>query len=297
MKRRYLCLGLLVLPMLLLNVPSVLAETVDFDDLDPFYSDGYPVPAGYAGLTWVNFNSMYVPSYHGDSIGYVTGMASEEFVVYNFLGGAAEFSSSEPFTFVGAYLTAAWFDGLEITVDGYVDSQLVYTSTVRVSPTVRQYFTFDYKGVTRVTFIPSGGTLAAQSPVDRPFFVLDNLEITGGDPEADTITIDIKPEDKQNVVNPKSKGVIPVAILTTDTFDAATVDPSSAYFGPTGVEALELKAALEDVDGDGRLDMLLFYATQQTGIQCGDSACILNARTTSGAELQGTDSIRTVPCK
>ena len=283
--------------MVLLSVPSVLGETVDFDDLDPDWSDGYLVPEGYAGLRWVNFTSMYVPAYHGDSIGYVTGMASEGFVVYNFLGGTAEFSSFEPFTFVGAYLTAAWLDGLEITVDGYVNSQLVYSSTVRVSPTVRQYFIFDYKGVTRVTFTPSGGTLAAQSPADRPFFVLDNLEITGDSPEGSPITIDIKPGDKQNVVNPKSKGVIPVAILTTDLFDATTVDPSSVYFGPTGVEALELKAVFEDVNGDGQLDMLLFFATQQTGIQCGDTACVLKAKTYDQADLEGTDSIRTVPCK
>jgi len=285
--------------MLLLNVSSVLAETVDFDDLDPIWSDGYPVPAGYAGLTWTSFSSMYVLSHYDTNYptGYVTGMASEGFVVYNDGAGTAEISAALPFTFVGAYLTAAWLDGLEITVDGYVDSKLVYTTTVTVSPTVRQYFTFDYQGVTRVTFTPSGGTLAAQSSGGGTFFVLDNLEITGDDPEVNTITIDVKPGDEQNVVNPKSKGVIPVAILTTDSFDATTVDPSSAYFGPNGVEALELKAALEDVNGDGQLDMLLFFATQQTGIQCGDSVCILNAKTTGGADLQGTDSIRTVPCK
>jgi hypothetical protein len=296
MNRRYLCFGLLVLSILLLNVPSVLAETVDFDDLDPYWSDGNPVPAGYAGLMWVNFNSMYVPSYHGSSTGYVAGMASENFVVYNYLAGIAEFSASEPFTFVGAYLTAAWLDGLEITVDGYVGLQLVYTSTVKVSPTVRQYFTFDYKGVTGVTFTPSGGTLATQSSGDGPFFVLDNLEITGDDPELTTITIDIKPGDKQNVINPRSKGVIPVAILSTETLNATEINPLLVCLGPN--EIASLRGNIKDVDGDGRPDMLLFFRTDETGIACGDSSATLKVKTPDLQDLmQGTDSIRTVPCK
>ena len=60
--------------------------------------------------------------------GYVTGMASPGFVVYNDSGGAAEFSSAKPFNFVGAYLTAAWLDDLEITVEGFLDSTLVEAS-------------------------------------------------------------------------------------------------------------------------------------------------------------------------
>jgi hypothetical protein len=277
----------------------VLAETVTFDDLDAIWSQNELLPSGYAGLTWMNFRSMNVLSQYGRgyATGYVTGMASPGFVVYNDNGGGAEFSSAKPFTFVGAYLTAAWLGNLEITVEGFLDSTLVEATTVKVSPTARQWFTFDFKGVNRVTFTPSGGTQLRGYSGAGTFFVMDDLEIAGDDAGVTTITIDIKPGDGPNPINPKSKGVIPVAILTTESFDASTVDPSTAYFGRTGTEALELKAAMEDVNGDGRLDMLLFFATQRTGIQCGDNVAMLMAQTTGGTDLQGADSIKTVPCK
>jgi len=148
-----------------------------------------------------------------------------------------------------------------------------------------------------VVFTPSGGTQLRGYSGSGTFFVMDDLEIGADNPEPTSITIDIKPGDGPNAINPKSKGVIPVAILSTDSFDARNVDVSTACFGRTGTEALELKAALEDVNRDGRLDMLLFFATQQTGIRCGDTAATLKVQATDGTALEGSDSIRTVPCK
>jgi len=45
------------------------------------------------------------------------------------------------------------------------------------------------------------------------------------------VEIDIKPGSYPNSINPNSNGVIPVAILTTPSFDATTVDPLSVKFG------------------------------------------------------------------
>ena len=49
-------------------------------------------------------------------------------------------------------------------------------------------------------------------------------------PPAQLISIDIKPGSFPDSINPRSKGVIPVAILTTDTFDATTVDSATVRF-------------------------------------------------------------------
>ncbi len=298
MNRQHARIGLVILSISLLNISSAVAETVNFEDLDPIWSDHVSVAPGYAGLNWVNFISFYVGPLNdaGDQTGYVTG-TSGAFAVFNDSGLPTEFSSDKPFTLVSAYLTAAWLEGMEITVDGYLDEKLVKTVTVTVSPAASQLFTFDFKGVNRVTFTPSGGTSVKGFAGDGTFFVMDNLEIADDTPQTTSITIDIKPGDGPNVINPKSKGVIPVAILTTDSFDALDVNVSTAYFGPTGTEARELKAAAEDVDGDGRLDVLLFFATQQTGIQCGVNAAILKAQSNNGTALEGSDSVRTVPCK
>jgi hypothetical protein len=49
-------------------------------------------------------------------------------------------------------------------------------------------------------------------------------------PQVIVVTIDIKPGEFPNSINLKSKGKIPVAILTTNTFDATTVKASTRHW-------------------------------------------------------------------
>jgi hypothetical protein len=110
------------------------------------------------------------------------------------------------------------------------------------------------------------------------------------------VAIDIKPGGSPNSINPGSNGNIPVAVLTTDSFDASSVDPSTVRFGLTGEEAAPLRSSLEDVDGDGDLDLVLHFATQQTGILCGGSSARLTGQTFDGQQIEGSDSVKTVGC-
>jgi len=119
----------------------------------------------------------------------------------------------------------------------------------------------------------------------------------GPGPVAITVTIDIKPGSFPNSINPRNKGKIPVAILTTNTFDATTVDTSTVFFGATGAEAPPVHAALEDVDGDGDMDMILHFNTQESGIVCGDTSASLTGETLDGETIRGSDSVSTVGCK
>ena len=91
--------------------------------------------------------------------------------------------------------------------------------------------------------------------------------------------------------------MIPVAILTTNTFDTTAVDAATIRFGKTGKEALPVRVAVEDVNGDGRQDLLLNFNTQNTGIQCGDTSASLTGQIFSGQEIEGSDAITTVGCK
>jgi len=111
------------------------------------------------------------------------------------------------------------------------------------------------------------------------------------------LSVDIKPGSNPNSINPRSKGVIPTAILTTDTVDAATVDAASVRFGKTGTEAAPVHSALDDVDGDGDADLILHFVTQQTGIACGDTSASLTGSTMGGEPVVGSDSIKTSGCK
>jgi hypothetical protein len=111
------------------------------------------------------------------------------------------------------------------------------------------------------------------------------------------VAIDVKPGSFPNSINPRSAGKIPVAILTTDTFDGASVDPNTVRFGSNGAEAGPVQSALEDVDGDGDIDMILHFNTQDTGIQCGDTSASLTGKSFGGQAIGGSDSVNTVGCK
>jgi probable HAF family extracellular repeat protein len=116
-------------------------------------------------------------------------------------------------------------------------------------------------------------------------------------PQVIVVTIDIQPGSDPASINPKSNGKIPVAILTTDIFDATTVNASTVHFGAAGTEAAPVQVAVEDVNGDGRPDLLLTFNTPATGITCGATSASLTGQTFSGQAIKGTDAIQTVGCK
>jgi hypothetical protein len=130
---------------------------------------------------------------------------------------------------------------------------------------------------------------------DKPATV-KNLTITAGQGPL-TVNIDIKPGSDPNSINPKSKGVIPVAILTTSDFDATQVNALSVEFGHNGANETHGQGHVEDVDVDGDQDMVLHFNTQETGIRCGDTDTPLTGETVSEEVFTGTDSIQTVGCK
>lgn len=110
-----------------------------------------------------------------------------------------------------------------------------------------------------------------------------------------TVAIDIKPGSDPNSINPQSKGVISVAILTDAGFDASTVDALSLHFGPGGAGEFHGRGHVEDADGDGDLDLVLHFKTERTEIQCGDTEATLTG-TAGGQNIAGTDAIQTVGC-
>jgi len=55
--------------------------------------------------------------------------------------------------------------------------------------------------------------------------------------------------------------------------------------------------AVEDVDSDGDLDMILHFPTQETGLTFSDTEATLTGQTTDGTYISGTDVVRLVPPK
>jgi hypothetical protein len=116
-------------------------------------------------------------------------------------------------------------------------------------------------------------------------------------PAIKIIGLDIKPDSQTNKINPRSKGVIHAAVLTSEDFDALLVDPDTVLFGPAGAAKAHTQAHVEDVDYDGDMDLLFHFKTQETGIQCGDTEATLTGNTWGGTPISGTDSVNTVGCK
>jgi hypothetical protein len=131
----------------------------------------------------------------------------------------------------------------------------------------------------------AGGDSPLGGQADVSLFVLEYV--------AQQIAIDIKPGS----INPRSRGKIRVAILTTGSFDAATVDATRVRFGRTGSEGTMLRSALQDIDGDGDLDMSLQFNTQGTGIDCSTASASITGATLDETAIQGTASIKIVGCR
>ena len=123
----------------------------------------------------------------------------------------------------------------------------------------------------------------------------DNWIWASASPVPALAAIDIKPGSDSNSVNPKSKGVIPVAALGSTDFDATQVDFPTVTFGPDGASTAH-DGHVEDVNDDGFMDMVFHFKTQETGIVCGDTEATLMGETFEGIQITGSDMVKTIKC-
>jgi hypothetical protein len=163
------------------------------------------------------------------------------------------------------------------------------------------FFDFDfpdppYTVTGLVTVIDGGGDFPGLGFPGSSNFLMPHVQL-GVVPQVTQVTIDIKPGAEPNSINLFS-GVLPVAILTTSSFDAATVNPATVTLAGAlaRVRGRSTKrGSLEDVDNDGDLDLILHVFTEETALTPGDVEAVLTGRTFAGVMIEGRDSIRIVP--
>lgn len=117
------------------------------------------------------------------------------------------------------------------------------------------------------------------------------------------VGIDIKPGSTPNTINLGSNGVVPVAILSSDTFDATQVDPATVALAGAGV-ALRGKGTNyltieKDVNGDGFIDLEVKVETENLDpgtFQDGSAVLTGNLLPDfGGTPIEGSDTITIVP--
>lgn len=137
----------------------------------------------------------------------------------------------------------------------------------------------------------TGAYVAGMAGASADAFVTKLVEII-------PVAIDIKPGASPNNINLGSNGVVPVAVLSTATFDARTVDPLSVTLAGAAVRLNgkgRALASVKDVDEDGLLDLLVHVSTEALQLVATDAAAVLEGVTVDGRRIRGVDTIRIVP--
>lgn len=127
------------------------------------------------------------------------------------------------------------------------------------------------------------------------------LMISGVTPPVQIINIEIKPGSGDLApINLKSRGSIPVALLSSPEFNALEVDidPNSLTFGATGSERSLVRCGKdgEDVDGDGRLDLVCHFDNQDAGFDQGDTEGVVKGAR-AGRPFEGRGWLKVIPVK
>jgi hypothetical protein len=133
------------------------------------------------------------------------------------------------------------------------------------------------------------GSLAYVADLDFGLSIIDF-----GPEYAPTIPIDldIKPGIDLIAGNPASRGVAPVAILGSGSFDVRDVDATTLTFGPAGAAPAHRGGGhFADVNGDGHSDFLSHYRFGETGLVPGDMEACVTGETFDATPFEGCDTV------
>ena len=124
-------------------------------------------------------------------------------------------------------------------------------------------------------------------------------------PTVSRVDIDVKPATEPNNVNLKSKGLLPVAILGSSSFDVTAVNPATINIGVVqlasrgSAKTPKLAYSLSDVNSDGYLDLVANFEIQalvNAGVLTPTTVTLtLKANLYDTTPIEGTDSANIVP--
>lgn len=175
---------LLTIGCLLLSARVIFAQgvvvTFTFDEVYlPFLGGSIMPPSSY-DFHWNNF---YVANFGDDfrASGYRAGVVSGKNIM--FADTTGQVSRTGSFDLNSAYVTAAWFNGLQVRVEGYGGGVLLYDNTYTVNASGPTLINFGYVGVDTVTWTAFGGTDIPLSYIGYGHqFAIDDMVVTVPEP-------------------------------------------------------------------------------------------------------------------
>lgn len=123
--------------------------------------------------------------------------------------------------------------------------------------------------------------------VDVTWYLQENGSANFGPCEM-IVQIDIKPGSGSNLIKLSSPGAVSVAVLTTEDFDASTIDPVTVLFAG----ASPLSWNMKDVDRDGDMDLLFQFKIRELELDENSREATLTGMTFDGISILGEDAVR-----
>lgn len=164
--------------------------------------------------------------------------------------------------------------GITISSAGLISGLLNYTSagvyTVTVSAT-------------------DNGLPAGSAPTTFTWTVTDVPQVTN-------VSINIKPLSPFNRINLRSHGKVAVAILSSATFDATTVNPRTVTLAgaPVVIKFGVPLSLIIDTNGDRRRDLVVWVRVQDLQLTNTSTEAVLEGRTYANVAIRGVDSVTIV---
>lgn len=188
---------------------------------------------------------------------------------------------------------------------GVLDPGSTHSYDSRLTFTLPETGTYTIAVSSYPGYLTHGGVF--RSTPFNPIYPYNNgdytLVISGVTTTVQHIIIEIKPgRDVEHApVNPKSRGKIPVALLSSSEFNAldVVVDVTSLTFGATGDERSLSRCGKggEDVNRDGRLDLVCHFENQLAQFTSESDEGIVRGTTADGRQFEGRGPLKVVPVK
>ena len=113
------------------------------------------------------------------------------------------------------------------------------------------------------------------------------------------VLVDVKPADAVNVIKLSYRGLLPVAVFSTEDFDASRFMPMMAHLSDATAPmdcsgAAAVRWSYSDVNGDGRVDLVFFFRVQDLAFTTSTTEVMLMSHGTYGGEevhIMGTDAV------